>query len=1056
MDKPPTSRFVRVFVSSTFRDMQAERDELAKFIFPQLRRLCEQRGVIWGEVDLRWGITEEQKAEGKVLPICLEEIHRCRPYFIGLLGERYGWIPDEIPGELMEREPWLVEHHEHSVTELEILHGVLNNPTMAEHAFFYFRDPDYIEILPIEQRPGFREEPAQAEIDAYGYEVAIKRAKLRQEKLVALKERIYKSGFPIRKNYRDPKQLGQWVLQDLTQVIESLFPEDSLPDPLDREAAEHEIFAASRTAVYIGRQAYFDRLDAHVEGDSPPLVVLGQSGSGKSALLANWATQYRRKHPNDFLLMHFIGSTSVSADWMAMLRRVMGEFMRHFKLEGDIPDQPSALRAALNNWLYRVGEQGRAVLILDGLNQLEDRHQALDLVWLPTLIPPNIRLILSTLPGRPLDELEKRSWPTLLVESLEPEERRRLIREYLALFTKKLDRERIERIVSVPQTTIPLYLRILLEELRIFGVHEQLDERIDHYLCAATVPALYGRILERYEQDYERDRPKLVMEITSLLWAARRGLSEAELSELLGSDEGPLPRAYLSPLYLAMEPSLVIRSGLIDFSHPYLREAVQQRYLSDEGEPDRVHMRLAEYFDQSASGLRRVDELPWQLARAKSWEGLYDLLCDFSFFGMAYPTHEYEIKAYWAQVEHNSPFRALEGYQNVLQSPEKYLDYVWDVGILMADFGHIHEALLLREVLIEHFRQTGDWGKLAASIGMHANALYARGDLNGALSYHQEEEKICRDLELGGGLAISLVNQAVIHFDRGHLDQAYALYQEAERGFREQGTIQEENVKSVYQRGLAKALTGQANVLRVRGEFEKALGLHAESERISRILGHRDELIVSLTNQANTLAQYGDLARAMALYVESEKISRELGSKQWLAHSLGNQANIHFRRGELNLTESLYDQAESFYRELDDRPGLVTILRNQAQFFSDRGDVEKALHCYTELVSLCRELGDKRNLQSCLSNQAYLQDRLGDTAQALTLQKESESLCRELGDQHALAISLIHQAVMVGLRMGQRQAALPMAEEAYHLALACEDGRLAQQVDSLRREIRYS
>lgn len=67
---------IRVFVSSTFRDMQAERDELVKYAFPQLRKLCEQRGVTWGEVDLRWGITDEQRAEGQVLPLCLQEIHR--------------------------------------------------------------------------------------------------------------------------------------------------------------------------------------------------------------------------------------------------------------------------------------------------------------------------------------------------------------------------------------------------------------------------------------------------------------------------------------------------------------------------------------------------------------------------------------------------------------------------------------------------------------------------------------------------------------------------------------------------------------------------------------------------------------------------------------------------------------------------------------------------------------------------------------------------------------------------------------------------------------------
>lgn len=140
-------RVIRVFVSSTFRDMQAERDELVKHTFPQIRKLCDERNVVWSEVDLRWGITEEQSQRGEVLPICLAEIQRCRPYFIGLLGERYGWIPDEIPPELIEQEEWLKEHLHHSVTELEILHGVLNDPQMKTRALFYFREASYIDSL---------------------------------------------------------------------------------------------------------------------------------------------------------------------------------------------------------------------------------------------------------------------------------------------------------------------------------------------------------------------------------------------------------------------------------------------------------------------------------------------------------------------------------------------------------------------------------------------------------------------------------------------------------------------------------------------------------------------------------------------------------------------------------------------------------------------------------------------------------------------------------------------------------------------------------------------
>ena len=44
---------------------------------------------------------------------------------------------------LFDSHPWLEEHLEKSVTEMEIFYGVLRNPSMNERAFFYFRDPEY-------------------------------------------------------------------------------------------------------------------------------------------------------------------------------------------------------------------------------------------------------------------------------------------------------------------------------------------------------------------------------------------------------------------------------------------------------------------------------------------------------------------------------------------------------------------------------------------------------------------------------------------------------------------------------------------------------------------------------------------------------------------------------------------------------------------------------------------------------------------------------------------------------------------------------------------------
>lgn len=46
-----SDRQIRVFISSTFWDMQDERDTLIKKIFPQLRKVCEERAVTWTEVD---------------------------------------------------------------------------------------------------------------------------------------------------------------------------------------------------------------------------------------------------------------------------------------------------------------------------------------------------------------------------------------------------------------------------------------------------------------------------------------------------------------------------------------------------------------------------------------------------------------------------------------------------------------------------------------------------------------------------------------------------------------------------------------------------------------------------------------------------------------------------------------------------------------------------------------------------------------------------------------------------------------------------------------------
>jgi len=97
-------RTFRIFVSSTFTDLQEERNALQKKVFPTLKKLCAEAGCQFQAIDLRWGVGEEAGLDQRTMRICLEELQRCRktsprPNFIVLLGDRYGWqpLPETIP-----------------------------------------------------------------------------------------------------------------------------------------------------------------------------------------------------------------------------------------------------------------------------------------------------------------------------------------------------------------------------------------------------------------------------------------------------------------------------------------------------------------------------------------------------------------------------------------------------------------------------------------------------------------------------------------------------------------------------------------------------------------------------------------------------------------------------------------------------------------------------------------------------------------------------------------------------------------------------------------------
>ncbi len=1044
---------IRVFVSSTFQDMIAERNELGRRTFLELRKLCDERGVVFTDVDLRWGITDEQKTAGRVLPDCLDEVRRCRPFFIGLLGERYGSTPEVIPADLVRREPWLADGREHSVTELEILHGVLRHPQEARHAFFYFRDSAFLDSLPPAERSRYEESPGAEEIRRLGPEGARRASDERRRKLAALKEAIKSAGFPARR-YHDAGELGLLVFEDLKAVIETLYPADSVPDRAAREEAQHQAAVERLGRDFVGRREAMARLDDHASGSEPPLVVTGPEGIGKSALLARWESTYAREHLGEPLLVHFVGASPESADWAAMLRRllvglgpVLGE-----DAPAAIPDEPDALRRLFAEALDRLGKMDgrRVVLIIDNLGGLEDRESALDLVWLPKRVPANVRMILSAA-GRPFEEAARRGWPTLVLAPLTVAERLELVNAYLGQYAKALSEVHLRQIIDSPSTGSPLYTRTLLEEVRLCGDHATLGRMLADYLSAGTSVALGLKIADRFEQDYQREseRPRLVRDALSLLWAAKRGLSEHELLEMLKIGEDRLPRAYWLPLFLAIEPLLQNRAGLLTFAHDFMRRVVEEKYLVTEASRRRIHGYLAYWFKGRAMGRRKLDELPWHLARSGEWKKLAELLGESEFLQAACDEDRPAVRRYLKEIERQAGLTPADVFRAVLREPRADPRLTWEVAGLLGDLGYSDEAGRLRAEQARHFAEEDKAPNEEASMQAIDRRLQEKvrtgefAKMNPFAEMQSDFERIRAKMYHQAALG----NQAVLLIERGELAAATKLLEEQERICRETG---EES-------WLVHNLANQGIVLEARGDLDGALARYRELEAIARRTGERLGLADALAGIGRVLRARGENAEALVLLEQEEDIRRETADVEGLRACMGRRALLLDDEGRLEEALAIQRELEAGFREADEIEALATCLQNQGSELMRLDRAREALRAYEAQEEVARRHGMQEQVASALEGRASALFVMGRADEALALFKEEETIGRVLGNPSRVVESLVRQALVLAGKPGGKEACIRALAVSGELIkrhrLTDTEARLRPLVDHIKRQL---
>ena len=621
-------RTVRIFLSSTFRDFDEERCLLVQQVFPALRARLRERFVELVDIDLRWGISAEEAEQGQVLSICLDEIDQCRPYFIGLLGERYGWVPPHkgYPTQLAESHPWLAEHRGvASVTELEVRYGVLNNPGMRQRALFFFRDPAYAQ-----QRGG-----------EYLYTDEIDRVRQAE-----LKARITCSHLPVF-DYEKPQDLAALLEEQLWALLDAEFPAESVPDAYELENLSHSSFAAAKLGPrFVEDPSLRLRLREFLDDGHQRMLVTGPVAMGKSTVLAHWCKTHVT--PGTIVHYHSLEAGEGSASIANILRRLFEWIRRVTTCDDAVPEERAALVKGVPEWLARAHAhalrmQARWIIVLDGLDRLRNER---DLLWLPTFVPDSVRLIVSCRPGALQNTLKRRGkWNVLELQPMRPESRSALFEGQLAVYKKRLSETQLGTVLRHQLADHPLFLCTLAEELRVFGSFEGLQGHLDELLSCTDVDDLYEKILGRLEANHDLIGVKRAL---SALCLSQNGLTEQEVLEFSGLRY----QARWSAIRLALGDALFYASGRVRPAHAFLRKAVRDRYYSDP-ENERVQrLELARWFGQRPLDRRRAWEQPAQLALAGAHQELLSQLSDRGIFQLLHRMSGNDrLHRYWADIE---------------------------------------------------------------------------------------------------------------------------------------------------------------------------------------------------------------------------------------------------------------------------------------------------------------------------------------------------------------------------------------------------------------------
>lgn len=618
--------------------MHAERDYLRAHVFPELAHRLRARFHHLEIIDLRQGIeTADIDAQAnrdlEVLQVCLREIERSHPFFIGLIGDRYGWIPPRERIQAAIKEAGYRGNIDGiSVTELEFLYGALEAEESDLKAWFYLRDPLQYDAMPTELAESYRT-LVEDDSTASNEQLARLKQRLRTDPRTRDRVRTYSATWEHASNRIAPESLKAWgdqVLEDLWRDLkeETAAHVQSSPatwQEVDRELLES--FVDDRLTEFVGRVDCTKRLVEHAlqeksEEAAWAIHVRGEPGSGKSSLFGK---VYGELLQEDELvvLAHAAGIFAESDSIERMQRRWIYELGQ---IEKALNDQGRAatelttqddVDAEFARLLHEVSQVRRIVIMVDALNQFSDSQKATSLTWLPLVVPGGVRVIVTSLSkftgGHIHENVEMMNLPPFSVE--EGKSFAKLVHQryhrqpneqaLAALFAK-------ERIKGELASGNPLWLRLALDSLNLMEGDDFVRAEKEfaplpaharmHALVAqeaAQFPAVLAPafvwMLERTERHFGSRWVRALLELIAI---SRNGWRQSDLEELVSRVSGePWSDLKFAGARRFLGSHLVQRgvNASWTFLHEQLREAVLERSSSTTDRRLTLHRRIAHH-----------------------------------------------------------------------------------------------------------------------------------------------------------------------------------------------------------------------------------------------------------------------------------------------------------------------------------------------------------------------------------------------------------------------------------------------------------------------------